>query len=355
MMQQVNFTPTILDHVELCSFINAYTILDHAELCYFFDTYEMKHFLLDNHEETSKDLYTNLSGVPVIQRQIQVQRQNDLHSFCNSFIANNSNYRKALLYNKVKSKPLHPATWLPWRHFLYSDTHKALYCYIPKIACTNWKWIMHVLENAQLDSLRLISRNKIHHLKYNTVKNNSHYEQKKKYFTFLFVRHPFGRLISAYRNKILKPYPDDLYHVNTTNKNILLRYRKNFTTTQDLATRATFEEFVRYLIDSYEEDGIRNFDEHWGSYAELCNICYAKFDYIGKYESLIDDSHNIITLLDVTDFIKFPENRTDKYKKKSDQLVEEYFKTVSRKYIVKLYEVYKYDFEAFGYNISSLI
>lgn len=311
--------------------------------------------MLGNHEEKSKDFYTNVSGIPVIQRQVQMQRQNDLLNFCRLFIKNNSNYRKTLLYNKVKSKPLHPAMWIPWRHFLYSDTHKALYCYILKIACTNWKWIMHVLENAHLDSLHLAGRKEIHFLKYNTVKNNSHYEQKKKHFTFLFVRHPFERLISAYRNKILKPYPDDLEHVKTTNKNILRRYRKNFTNTQDLATRATFEEFVRYLIDSYDEDGIRNFDEHWGSYTELCNICYAKFDYIGKYESLIDDSRNIINLLNVTDLIKFPENRTDKYKKRSGELIDNHFKMIPKKYIAKLYEVYKYDFEAFGYNISGLI
>ena len=60
-------------------------------------------------------------------------------------------------------------------------------------------------------------------------------------------------------------------------------------------------------------------------------FCYAEFDYIGKYESLIDDSRNILTLLNVTDFIKFPENRTDKYEKRSGKLVDEYFKMVPKK------------------------
>lgn len=324
----------------------------------FFNAYFIKLFIfyfLGTYEESPRDLYINLSKIHVTQTGLQIQRKNKLHSFCRSFIASNSNYSKALLYDKVKSKPIHTANWVPWRHFLYSDTHKALYCYIPKIACTNWKWIMHVLEHPDRNSLHLIGRKKVHFLKYDVIKNNSHYKQKKKYFTFLFVRHPFERLVSTYRNKILEPYSDDLYHVNVTNKNILLRYRRDNTTIQELKTRATFEEFVRYLIDSYEEDGIRNFDEHWGSFTELCNICYAEFDYIGKYESLIDDSRNILTLLNVTDFIKFPENRTDKYEKRSGKLVDEYFKMVPKKYILQLYEVYKYDFEAFGYNISSLI
>ena len=311
--------------------------------------------VLDTYEELPRDLYINLSKIQMTQRRLQIERKNELHSFCRSFISRNSKYSKALLYNKVKSKPLHPAKWVPWWHFLYSDTRKALYCYIPKIACTNWKWIMHVLEHPDQNSLHLIGRKKVHSLKYNVIKNNSHYQQKKKYFKFLFVRHPFERLISAYRNKILEPYPDDLEHVNVTNKNILLRYRKNNTTIQVLKTRATFEEFVRYIIDSYKEDGIRNFDEHWGSFTELCNICYAEFDYIGKYESLIDDSRNILTLLNVTDFIKFPENNTDNYKKRSGKLISDYFKMVPRRNILQLYEVYKYDFEAFGYNISSII
>lgn len=53
--------------------------------------------------------YEESPRVTVTQTGLQIQRKNELHSFCRSFIASNSNYSKALLYDKVKSKPIHTA------------------------------------------------------------------------------------------------------------------------------------------------------------------------------------------------------------------------------------------------------
>ena len=91
-----------------------------------------------------------------------------------------------------------------------------------------------------------------------------------------------------------------------------------------------------YWLFSYEEYGIKSFDEHWGTYAELCNNCYAEFDYIDKYGSLTDDSRNISNLLNVENFAKCFENSNNKYKKSTD----DYFRMVPWENILKLYEVY---------------
>ena len=80
-----------------------------------------------------------------------------------------------------------------------------------------------------------------------------------------------------------------------------------------LKTKATFEEFVLYLIDSYDKDEFKNFEKYWGSYKELCNIFYVEFGYIDKYQSLFDYSRNILSLLNVENGIKFPKNGTNIY------------------------------------------
>lgn len=42
-------------------------------------------------------------------------------------------------------------------------------------------------------------------------------------------------------------------------------------------------------------------------------MSYAEFDYIDKFQYLIDDSLKILNLLNVKNVIKFPENPTNKY------------------------------------------
>lgn len=96
-------------------------------------------------------------------------------------------------------------------------------------------------------------------------------------------------------------------------KESYLDIEKDITTIPVLKTKTTFEEFVVYLIDSYDKDEFRNFEKCWGSYKELWSICYAEFGYIDNYQSLFDYSRNILNLLIVEIGVKFPKNGTNKY------------------------------------------
>ena len=94
-------------------------------------------------------------------------------------------------------------------------------------------------------------------------------------------------------------------------KESYLDIEKNITTIPVPKTKKTFEDFVLYLIDSYDKDEFRKFEKYWGSYKELWNICYAEFGYIGNYQSLFDHSRNILSVLNVENGIKFPKNGTN--------------------------------------------
>ena len=96
-------------------------------------------------------------------------------------------------------------------------------------------------------------------------------------------------------------------------KESYLDIEKNIRTIPVLKPKKTFEEFVLYLIDSYDKDELRNFEKCWGSYKELWNICYGEFSYIDNYQSLFDYSRNILSLLNVENGIKIPKNGTNIY------------------------------------------
>ena len=120
-----------------------------------------------------------------------------------------------------------------------------------------------------------------------------------------------------------------------------LDIEKNITTIPLLKTKTTFEEFVLYLIDSYDKDEFKNVEKYWGSYKEFWNIFYAEFGYIDNYQSLFDHSRNILSLLNVENGIKFAKNWINIYIRKYRKRKLEYWsiKMASEKNILELYEV----------------
>ena len=265
----------------------------------------------------------------IIKTQEQAERKYKLHQFCTYSLQKNH-------------KPV-----LSLDHYLYSDKKKVVYCYVPKVACTNWKWMMYQFENWDASKQQMKLKQKVHFLHITSLSNKKLHKMKKHYYTFLFVRHPFERLVSAYRNKLLEPHPADHFFINTFGKHIIKTFRKNFTVTNNTCT---FNEFVEFLIDKAAKKGSNSFNEHWKPQSLLCDICTARFDFIGKFETLIEDSRIILNELKVASWYVFPENDTDSYKTKTSDMYEQYMRNIPRDKIKKLYEIYKDDFDAFSYQ-----
>eukprot|EP00057_Strongylocentrotus_purpuratus_P022026 XP_011676500.1 PREDICTED: carbohydrate sulfotransferase 11-like [Strongylocentrotus purpuratus] len=91
-----------------------------------------------------------------------------------------------------------------YRHIYFSDKHKLLYCFIPKVGCSNWKRVMMIL-NGSKNKISEMLPNEVH--EFNGMKRLaelSRTEQQQKlqtYKKFVYVRNPFGRLLSAFNNK----------------------------------------------------------------------------------------------------------------------------------------------------------
>ena len=85
---------------------------------------------------------------------------------------------------------------------------------------------------------------------------------------FYFVRHPFERLVSCYRDKFEFGAKSN-YIFKTFNPSVIKSKHPN---------RPTFVEFVDYLVRT----PIENYNDHWLPNWIHCQVCTQKYDVIGK-------------------------------------------------------------------------
>ena len=177
--------------------------------------------------------------------------------------------------------------------------------------------------------------------------------KRNSYFSFVFVRHPFERLFSAYRNKLLDP------HVRMFREEFgsqILRMFRNGLSEKEYASGkdVSFTEFVNYIIALHDQNNSGQFNEHWQLINTLCSPCMMKYNYIGKMETLEEDAEAILKQLGVDNEIKFP-SHDGSYKHKTEDVMRSYYSQIPEATIKRLYEVYKGDFLAFGYDISNFL
>ncbi|XP_038061998.1 carbohydrate sulfotransferase 11-like [Patiria miniata] len=240
--------------------------------------------------------------------------------------------------------------------FFVMEKSQILYCSVPKTGCTNWKRVFMVLEGDRPNTEN-ISGNDAHFS--NNFKQLSHrrllrdIRKYDAYTKFLQVRHPFVRLISAYRNKISgeTPLVNQGEEFGQMAEYIVRKYRRGAGIEDyNLSTlHVTWAEWIRYLTDPTER---RDFNAHWREVYKLCLPCRINYDFIGNLETVGSDSGFMLDHLGLAD-LHFPSSRAaylHDSEKRGEALFDQYFGNVSREDIQRLYDIYKVDFELFGFE-----
>ena len=171
----------------------------------------------------------------------------------------------------------------------------------PQVASTNWKRTMIVL------SMPKKQREGMTHEDVNALKNVHNdprirdlfkvngsplYPPYIQYYKFVMFRHPFTRMVSAWRNKLLladgrvnkyfyKNYGIPIIKL-TRGEGAEEAFLKNQT-----GNLVTFQEFVV---------GIKNgiVDRHWMPQSEICQPCVVQYNHVGFFEYLNDDMSHIL-------------------------------------------------------------
>ena len=166
------------------------------------------------------------------------------------------------------------------------------------------------------------------------------------------MRHPFERLVSAYRDKIetLKGFFQPIQE-------------------QEHVKNITFETFVNYIIHEHEKrhsdplftdigtnarlrlKGNLYLNPHWAQYSTLCHPCHIDYDYIVKFETMREDASFVLSKLGPHHECleeKYPE--LFNYSQSTSSVLGKYFSTLTAAQIERLKDMYSVDFKLFGYS-----
>ena len=125
-------------------------------------------------------------------------------------------------------------------------------------------------------------------------------------------------------------------------RRIIKEYRLN-ASEDDLKTgkNVRFEEFTTFLADSHAGDNL-----HWARQTVFCEPCHIQYDYIGHYETFLEDTENILKELNLQHLIQIPHINASNINtsKTAFTTLKDMYKNVSFSNLHKLWEYYKTDF-----------
>ncbi|KAL5250000.1 hypothetical protein ACHWQZ_G015919 [Mnemiopsis leidyi] len=240
----------------------------------------------------------------------------------------------------------------------FDSNYKFLYCSVPKVASTNWKRTMIVL-TMNKETRDGMTKDDVNALKnvhndpriqaLTSVESSPLEPPYSNYYKFVVFRHPFTRMVSAWRNKLqlvdgnINKYFYKNYGIPiiklTRGPQAEMQFLKN-----QNANLVTFQEFVI---------GIKNgiVDRHWMPQSEICQPCAVNYNHVGFFEYLNDDTNHILDQIGVKDEIVKADVVSPAGQTKSTTAVtQELFNALSQEDIDAMFEFYKLDFVLFGYE-----
>lgn len=219
------------------------------------------------------------------------------------------------------------------QHFDVFRSRKVIYCFIPKVSSSQWKKELSPLVRDDKQIYKGSLKNSLSKFPRQEVE-----QMLKNSFTFLFVRDPMERVLSAYKDKFVK---DNKYFHRAYGRDIIKRCRPN-ATKQALETGSgvTFPEFTKYLV----ETPMRN--EHWQAFDKLCHPCAVNYDFIGRFETLFEDAHYLIKKAGIDDRVS---SRSFRSSNTAADILH-YYSQIPKQRIFQMAKIYESDYELFGYS-----
>ena len=96
-------------------------------------------------------------------------------------------------------------------------------------------------------------------------------------------------------------------------------------------------------------------NRHVQTYWSKCALCHLNFDVIGKMETAAEDFRYITTKAELLNSLPADTWLHSSSGGSTMKLAKHYFSTLKKGEVEELYEYYKFDFEAFGYDYTEYL
>ena len=243
---------------------------------------------------------------------------------------------------------------LCYNNIVIDQKHRLLFCPIPKVACTNWKITLRIAANLG-DHL---NEDLAHDRQNNGLDYLCHHNRLMRFWllnnpTFTkacFVRNPWTRILSAYRNKIENALTEN-GGIKKSKKSWIYRTinraktycRQHNLVEDDGPEELTFGEFLHYL----EGQAPENLNEHWRPQWLISGIDKIRYDFVGRFEYLEQDATVLTQKLGLPDLYNGPIVTVPKSNSGMSRILQHYY-TSSR--IEQVQRIYAKDIDLLGYT-----
>lgn len=229
--------------------------------------------------------------------------------------------------------------------------YKCLCLTLPKVACTTVKVALYHLAGKSVPE----NPNDVHGLDRGLFLGRYSTEQiieiltSPQWVRFCFVRNPYHRLLSAYKSKIGNARDTQYSWLKDA-------IREKFNDPSGDGNRnakVTFVDFVRFLSECrakvrYELKPDAIYDGHFNAQSRILKQDMIKYDFIGRFENFADDFRAILRRLSA------PQETFALVSERRNATVHVPLATAySRNLAALTYDMYRDDFEAFGYDKDS--
>ncbi|KAL7888856.1 hypothetical protein AOLI_G00038300 [Acnodon oligacanthus] len=278
-------------------------------------------------ENGRREWKVHSSPIPLELKQRQYARKKLIYDLCDS--------NGTLGFNEKWQTIDDVPNW-ELANLLVDDRHGIIYCYVPKVACTEWKRIMIVLSES---------------LKVNGVPYRDPSDIPMERIHGNSIQY-LNRLISAFRNKFQKEN-QPFY------KRYAIPIMKKFGKIPDppasvkealaAGIAPSFSNFIQYIL-SLPADKYELLDEHWRQMAHLCHPCQIHYDFIGKMETM-EEAH-LLRMLRVDNIVQFPKIKSSIT---DANWTKTWFPNIAAEWRRKLFKLFETDYKLFGYQVPEYL
>jgi len=277
-------------------------------------------------------------------RQVQSERRDAVQATCRKY---GLEKRQSEVAGAVEQLGLVAEEWgylkrINWLYIYWSKRHSLTWCKVPKAGSSTWTF--NFLKLAGVDP-----KSHIHKALRDHYPRQSSNTIMKDTFRFMVVRHPFERLLSAYRDKLEDLSRDiearDGYYFTMYGKQIVAEYRDKAATNLTRVLEPTWREFVTYILNT----PVTKFDEHWMPMWMLCSPCIIRYDAISKMETFSEDTQFILQQAGLEEKLSVEWKHRTGTGGSSDTIVD-YYSQLTQSEVAALFRKYQLDFELYDYN-----